>query len=81
MTSCIACGMPMTEPEDFALGDVRLPYCCHCVRADGTMKSFEEKKVDLENLIMRTQGISPAMAEKTVRTMMMTLPAWQSYFF
>ena len=28
--TCIACGMPMSKPEDFAAGDAAKDYSRHC---------------------------------------------------
>lgn len=43
MKNCIACGMPMQEPSEFALSDTSKDYCVHCARPDGTLQSLEEK--------------------------------------
>ncbi len=80
MKKCVACGMPMKEPGDFALGDTRKAYCRYCVKEDGSMKTFEEKQVDMERLLIRTQGISQGRAAIAVRSLMKELPAWQNYF-
>jgi hypothetical protein len=37
---CIACGMPMRAPSDFAMGDATKDYCKYCARPDGTMQSY-----------------------------------------
>lgn len=80
MKKCIACGMPMKEPGDFAMGDISKAYCRYCANTDGSMKSFLEKRGDLEELISRTQGIDSEKVSKTVELMMKELPAWQTYF-
>lgn len=80
MKTCIACGMPMKEVAEFAMGDPNKDYCVHCARPDGTMQTFEEKKTGLKNFIMKTQGFEETAAEKTAENMMRKLPAWQGYF-
>ena len=80
MKTCIACGMPMKEKSDFAMGDTDKDYCVYCARLDGTMQSFEEKKQSLINFNIRTQGLDEAVAEKAVEHMMGQLPAWKAYF-
>jgi hypothetical protein len=78
MKTCIACGMPMETPSDFAMGDVEKDYCVHCARPDGSMQSYPEKLASLSSFIIRTQGLDAAVAENAARSMMARLPAWQS---
>lgn len=80
MKKCVACGMPMKVPSDFASGDINNNYCCYCANEDGSMKSFEEKQSDLQGLLIHTQEISQEVAEKMVISMMKDLPAWRDYF-
>ena len=80
MKQCIACGMPMREPKDFACGDVNKDYCVYCARPDGTMQSFEEKKKSMTEFLIKTQGLTNDAALKTAENMMKKLPAWQNYF-
>ena len=75
---CIACGMPMNEPSDFAMGDVNKDYCIHCARPDGTMQSYAEKLESLSDFIVRTQGLDKKVAASAARNMMAGLPAWKS---
>lgn len=77
MKTCIACGMPMKEASDFAMGDVEKDYCVHCARPDGTMQSYEEKLNSLSSFIVRTQGLDQQVAVTAARSMMAKLPAWQ----
>lgn len=74
---CIACGMPMTKPEDHAMGDTEKNYCVHCSRADGAMQSFDEKLNSLAAFIVKTQGLADSVATETARAMMLKLPAWK----
>lgn len=77
MKQCIACGMPMTKPEDFALGDPSKDYCVHCARPDGTMQSYEEKTASMAAFIVRTQGFDEAAALRAAKETMARLPAWR----
>ncbi|GIP50343.1 putative zinc ribbon domain protein [compost metagenome] len=77
MKSCIACGMPMQEPSEFALSDTNKDYCVHCARPDGTMQSLEEKLKSMTDFMVRTQGLDAQAARSTARSLMARLPAWQ----
>jgi hypothetical protein len=78
MKICIACGMPMNDPSDFAMGDVNKDYCVHCARPDGTMQSYDEKLESLSDFIVKTQGLDRKVAVSAARNMMAGLPAWKS---
>jgi len=80
MKTCIACGMPMKSASDFAMCDVSKDYCIYCARPDGTMQSFEEKKVSMKMFIIKTQGLSDEVAESAAISMMRNLPAWKDNF-
>jgi hypothetical protein len=80
MKTCIACGMPMREKSDFAMGDERKDYCIHCANEDGTMHTFEQKKESMVNLIIKTQGLDRTAAEGVALSMMNKLTAWTNYF-
>jgi len=77
MKICIACGMPMKQPADFAMGDTEKDYCVHCARPDGTMQSYEEKLGSLTAFIIRTQGLDKLTANAVAKNMMARLPAWK----
>jgi len=77
---CIACGMPMQEKSDFAMGNESKDYCVHCVNVDGSMHSFDEKKESLTKFVVRTQGLSREAAENVALSMMEKLPAWKNHF-
>lgn len=77
MKICIACGMPMKEPADFAMGDPEKDYCVYCALPDGTMQSYEEKLRSLTAFIVRTQGLDEQAANDVARKMMARLPAWK----
>ena len=78
MKTCIACGMPMTEPADFAMGDITKDYCRHCARPDGTMQSYGKKLDSLSGFLVRTQGLDTGAAVDAARDMMARLPAWKA---
>ena len=80
MKTCVACGMPMKKPEDFAMHDERKDYCVHCARPDGSMQSFNEKKEGMTGFIIKTQGLAKEAAESAALSMMKKLPAWKSNF-
>ena len=80
MKNCIACGMPMKSAPDFAMGDENKDYCVHCARPDGSMQSFEEKKENMTNFIIKTQGLAREAAEGAALSMMKKLPVWESNF-
>ena len=80
MKNCIACGMPMKNASDFAMGDESKDYCVYCARPDGTMQSFDEKKENLTMFIIKTQGLAREAAESAALSMMRKLPAWEDHF-
>jgi len=80
MKKCIACGMPMKNASDYAMGDETKNYCVHCARPDGSMQSFEEKKKGMTGFIIKTQGLAYEAAEGVALSMMKKLPAWESNF-
>jgi hypothetical protein len=77
MKTCIACGMPMTKPEDFALGDESKDYCKYCARPDGSMQSYPEKLEGTVGFLVRTQGFDPEAARQLAARTLAKLPAWK----
>ncbi|MEW9123118.1 MAG: zinc ribbon domain-containing protein [Thermotaleaceae bacterium] len=77
MKKCIACGMPMKSPQDFAMGDEKKDYCVYCARPDGTMQSYDEKLESMTGFIVRTQGLDANVARNAAREMLSKLPAWR----
>ena len=73
---CIACGMPMQEKEDFAMGDPDKDYCSKCCRQDGSMQDYDEKLNSLTEFIVKTQGMDASAATNLAGDMMSKLPAW-----
>ena len=80
MKICIACGMPMKETSDYAMGDESKEYCVYCANEDGSMHSFEEQKASMTGFIIKTQGLSSEAAESAALSAMKKLPAWQNSF-
>lgn len=77
MKSCIACGMPMSKPEDFPGGDESKDYCVYCARPDGSMQSYPEKLKGTTEFIMRTQGFDGQAAHALAVRTLAQLPAWK----
>ena len=73
---CIACGMPMEKDDEFATGDRSKNYCRYCARPDGSMQNYDEKLACMTGFLIRTQGLTEAVARKTARATMAALPAW-----
>ncbi|HWP67688.1 MAG TPA: zinc ribbon domain-containing protein [Rectinemataceae bacterium] len=78
MKICVACGMPMGKPEDFAMGDTGKDYCVYCARPDGSMQSYPEKLEGMIDFIVRTQGLDPVAAGAAAKSMLSKLPAWKA---
>jgi len=70
----------MKEKADFAMGDESKDYCVHCANEDGSMQSFEQKKENLADFIIKTQGFAREAAESAALSMMKKLPAWKDNF-
>jgi len=77
MKICIACGMPMNQPSDFAMSDESKNYCRYCCNPDGSMQSYEEKLNGMSAFIIRTQGLDEKTARSAAKNMMSKLPAWK----
>ncbi len=77
MKTCIACGMPMTKPADFALGDESKDYCAYCARPDGSMQSYPEKLDSMTGFLIRTQGLDQEAARDMAARTLAKLPAWK----
>ena len=79
MKVCIACGMPMTKPSDFAMGDESRDYCLYCARPDGSMQSYPEKLEGMTEFLVRTQGLDKDAARELAIRSLAKLPAWQAH--
>ncbi len=73
MKTCIACGMPMTEIEDFGCGDEGCETCVHCTNKDGSVKSCEEIFEGGVQFFVETTWDSRKYAAKLVRYNMRNL--------
>lgn len=78
MKTCIACGMPMKNQAEYAMGDESKDYCIYCARPDGTMQSYEEKLESMTGFIVKTQGLDENVAHKAAKDMLAKLPAWMN---
>ncbi|HBC27228.1 MAG TPA: AraC family transcriptional regulator [Ruminococcaceae bacterium] len=77
MKVCISCGMPMTKPSDFPMGDETKPYCVHCARPDGTMQSYREKLEGSTEFLIHTQGLDREAALALAKRTLAKQPAWK----
>jgi hypothetical protein len=75
---CVSCGMPLRTAEDFPLADASKPYCRHCARPDGSLKSYDEVLTGMTGFLQQTQGLDGAVARDAAKSMMATMPAWRS---
>ncbi len=75
--ACIACGMTMEGPEDFAMEDESKDYCVYCARSDGSMQSYDEKLESMAGFIVKTQGLDETAAKDSATKTMSKLPAWK----
>lgn len=75
--TCIACGMPMKKPADFAMGDESKEYCVYCAKPDGSMQSYEDRLDNMTAFIVKTQGFDADAARSAAKNMMAALPAWK----
>ncbi len=78
MKTCISCGMPMTKPSDFPLGDENKDYCTYCARSDGSMQSYPEKLEGTTEFLIRTQGFDKEVARQVAVRTLSKLPAWKT---
>jgi hypothetical protein len=78
MKVCIACGMPMSQKSDFAMGDESKDYCKYCAREDGSMQNYEEKLEGTAEFLVRTQGLDKNAALETAKSVLAKLPAWKT---
>lgn len=74
--SCTSCGMPFQQPSDHALADASNPFCTHCARDDGSLKSYEEVLEGTKGYFMHSQGLDPQAAKRMAETLLKKQPAW-----
>ena len=75
--SCVSCGMPLQNTEDFPLGDTSKDFCLHCARPDGEMKSYDEALTGMTAFICQSQGLDESAAREAAKKLMAKLPAWR----
>jgi hypothetical protein len=75
--SCGSCGMPMKEPQDFALQNRASLYCSHCTDESGELLSYEQILAINAKYYMKSQGISESAALKLAADLLATKPAWK----
>ncbi|MFH1621142.1 MAG: zinc ribbon domain-containing protein [Patescibacteria group bacterium] len=77
MKQCIACGMPLEKPEDFAKNDENSEFCLYCVNEDGSVKTCDAIFAGGVEFFLKSLGDDRALAEKLVRKNMNQLSYWQ----
>ncbi|MFA4930897.1 MAG: zinc ribbon domain-containing protein [Patescibacteria group bacterium] len=77
MNYCEACGMPMTKPEDYALGDTASQFCLYCTNADGSVKTATEIFEGGVQFFMKHVGDDRSLAERINRKNMNMQSYWQ----
>lgn len=75
---CVSCGMPLSRPADFPLGDPSRDWCVHCGDAvTGELKPWEQVLDGMTAFLVRGQGLDGEVARKMAAEMLSTLPAWR----
>ena len=74
--SCMSCGMPMAESEDFGGGNPENLYCVYCSNPDGSLKSYEHVFEGMVNFMMMSQKMDRKTAESAVKERIAGMPAW-----
>ncbi len=75
--TCLSCGMPMNNPEDFGGENPENIYCVHCADRDGSLKSYVEVFRSMVNFMMMFQKMDNETAEKAVKAHIAKMPAWE----
>jgi hypothetical protein len=74
---CQACGMPLVNKEDFALGDESSDFCQYCVSEDGDVKPCEDIFEGGVQFFMSQFGGDREQAEKITRKNMLNQEYWK----
>ncbi len=74
--SCMSCGMPMVNLEDFGGGNPANIYCARCTKPDGSLKSREEVYEGMVGFMMMTQNMDRETAGQAAREYMAKMAAW-----
>ena len=75
--SCGSCGMPLTQPEDFALGDINSNFCKFCVDHKGNLLPFDDILQGTAKFYVDSQGINLESATQMAREMLLEMPVWK----
>ncbi len=76
--SCSSCGMPMQNPEEFALGDTSSEFCKYCTDAQGKLLPFEQILKANADYFKESQGLADHAAIKMATDLLKGQPAWKS---
>lgn len=74
--SCMSCGMPMTNIENFGGGNPENLYCVYCSNPGGSLKSYKEVFEGMVNFMMTSQKMDRKTAESAAKERMSRMPAW-----
>jgi hypothetical protein len=72
--------MPMASIENFGGHNITNKYCVYCTDEKGALKSFDLKKKEMIEFIVKTKNLSLAQAEQLAEQTMKKMPAWQAHF-
>ena len=75
--ACASCGMPLENPEDYALGDVTRPYCRYCTDERGELLPYEQVLEINTRTYVQSQGITYAAAQRLAEALLADMPAWR----
>ena len=66
-TVCVACGMPLTKPDDFGNKNTHSKTCIHCTRPDGQVKSCDEVFAGGLVFFQNAFGVKEDLAKRLTR--------------
>lgn len=76
--TCISCGMPLNNKEDFGIETKMGPLCKYCINEDGSVKACVEIFTGGVKFFMDTiPGTDKELAERITRKNMSIQPYWQ----
>lgn len=76
--SCGSCGMPLTQPEDFALSDISSSYCKFCTDKTGQLLPFDSIVQGTAKFYVESQGFNLESATQMAKEMLLEMPAWKN---
>jgi hypothetical protein len=78
METCIACGMPLVNKEDFGTNTSDGSVCIHCSNEDGSIKSCETIfEGGVQFFLSSIPDMDRSFAERIVRKNMNRLVYWE----